>query len=290
MNRNITAIVYTRNEEKRLPLVWENFRDFCQVIVFDGGSTDGTEDFCKKNNIKFVRRPSDDSSMELESHKWVYRNTPTEYVIRVFCAHYYPSELLETFSKIANENKYSAVYHDVVIYRYGAVVHKPILRRVASCCNFYKKSSVDFAKSKIHDEAPITFNPSTMLRLPGIDNLSLHLFQDEDCVSFTTKTIKYCELEASQRVGRGEKVSILSLSLGPIIRFVYRYFRLGSFTMGASGLIYSILNMIYDYNVSIIMWEMQNKMRLEDAIVKNLKTRHDLFTKFQKNGSSVEIQ
>ena len=57
MNKNITAIVFTRNEISRLPFVIDNLKGFCDIIVYDGGSTDGTLDYCNKNNVKYVIRP-----------------------------------------------------------------------------------------------------------------------------------------------------------------------------------------------------------------------------------------
>ena len=57
MNKNITAIVFARNELRRLPYVIDNLKGFCEIIVCDGGSTDGTLDYCNKNNIKYVVRP-----------------------------------------------------------------------------------------------------------------------------------------------------------------------------------------------------------------------------------------
>ena len=59
------------------------------------------------------------------------------------------------------------------------------------------------------------------------------------------------------------------LLVGPIGRFMYSYFRTGSFTKGTKGLIYSILNFIYDINVCIILWELTNKLTFEDAVKKN---------------------
>jgi len=269
-------MVFTLNEEKRIQAIYHNLRDFCEIIVFDGGSTDGTKAFCQEMGIKFKTRPTDNSEMRLNTIKWAYANTPTEYVIHVFAAHFYPMRLLEKFEAAAKENKLQAVYNDVVIYRYGEVVHRPVIRRIASVCVFYKKSAIDFTKSKIHDEYAITFNEKTMVRLPGRDDLSLHLFQDEDCESFTKKTINYEALEARQRFANGESMSGFRLLLGPLGRFIFRYFRTGSFTKGSKGLVYSLLNLVYDFNTSIILWELTNQLTLEDAVRKNAERKAKL--------------
>lgn len=282
MNENITAIVFTRNEERRISAIYQNLKDFCEIIVFDGGSTDGTEAFCRENGIKFVPRPVDHSEMRLKTFKWVHENTPTEYVIHVYGAHFYPKPLLEEFAAVANANKKLAVYNDVVIYRYGDVVHRPVIRRIASVCVFCKKNVINFDNSKIHDELSITFDEKNMVRLPGRDEFSLHLFQDEDCESFTKKTINYEAVEARQRFAAGERMSGLGLILGPIGRFIYRYFRTGSFTKGSKGLVYSVLNLIYDFNVSIILWELTNQLTFDDAIRKNAEKKAQL----QKDGVS----
>lgn len=280
MNKNITAIVFTRNEVKRLPAIYQNLKDFCEFIVFDAGSTDETEDFCRENGIKFIARPEDKTIMRLNTLSWVYENTPTEYVIQVYGAHFFPKQLLAKFAEVANENKKSAIFHDVVIYRYGDVVHRPLFRRISSACVFYKKNIINFEKSKIHDELAIEFNENTMIRLPGRDELSLHLFQDEDCESFTKKTINYEALEARQRFASGERMSGPRLIFGPIGRFLYRYFRTGSFSKGSKGLVYSVLNLIYDFNVSIILWELTNQLTFDDAIRKNAEKKAQL----QKDG------
>jgi len=263
---NITAIIFTRNEERRISAVYQNLKDFCEIIVFDGGSTDGTEDFCKSNNIRFVRRPKGDSwSERVNTLPWVYENTPTEYVIHVYGSHYYPRQLLDQFGQVANENMKSAVFHDVVIYRYGDVVHRPLFRRISSACVFYKKSIINFEKSKIHDELAIAFDEKTMARLPGRDDWSLHLFQDEDCESFTKKTINYQALEAKQRFDAEERMTGAKLIFGPVGRFIYRYLRTGSFSRGSKGLVYSVLNFIYDFNVCIILWALYNQITYENA-------------------------
>lgn len=276
MNKNITAMVFTLNEERRIEGIYQNLKDFCEIIVFDGGSTDGTKAFCERAGVKFISRPPDDSIMRLESLKWAYKNTSTEYVIHVYCAHFYPQPLLEKFAAVATENKILAVYHDVVIYRYGEIVHRPIIRRISSTSVFCKKSAINFDNSKIHDEISISFDEKTMIRLPAKDELSLHLLQDEDCETFTKKTINYEALEARQRIKAGEHVSRIGMIWGPVRRFTYRYFRDGSFMRGTKGLVYSVLNLIYDLNVCIIMWELSNELTIDDARRKNALKKTEL--------------
>jgi hypothetical protein len=108
-----------------------------------------------------------------------------------------------------------------------------------------------------------------MVRLPGRDELSLHNFQDEDCESFTKKTINYVAIEARQRFITGERMTGANALFGPLIRFFYQYFRTGSFTKGSKGLVYSVLNLIYDLNLSIILWELTNQITYDDAVRKN---------------------
>jgi len=277
MNKNITAIVFTRNEERRLPYVIDNLKDFCNIIVFDGGSTDGTLDYCKKYNIKYVIRPElGEDFLGPKTYGWAFKNIATEYVLHVICSHFYPAELLNTFSKVANENIINAVYHGVLIYRYGRVVHKPLVRNVATGCNFYKKSIVNFENSKIHDELAISFDKKTMLRLETSDKLSLHLFQDEDCESFTKKTIRYASVEALQRFKAGEKIGWIGVFIKPVTRFFYSYFRTGAFVRGVPGLVYSILNLIYDFNVNIILWELCHDLDLKGGVRESSVVREKL--------------
>jgi glycosyltransferase involved in cell wall biosynthesis len=276
MNNNITAVVFTKNEERRLPYIYENFKKFCKIIVFDGGSVDGTKDFCDRHGIQFVRRPDIDPKGGL---KWVLENVVTDYVIHVYCAHFFPYPLLKLFSRVASEGIRVAVFHDVVIYRYGSVVHRPNFRRVSAGCNFYKKTTIDFENNKfiVHDELGIRFNAETMIRLPAVDEMSLHLFQDDDCESYIKKTINYAVTDARQRFNAGEEVTLFGIVFGPFARFIFAYFRMGSFSKGPKGLVYALLNMMYDFTVKIILWELANEVTYHSALKKNSDTKAILF-------------
>jgi len=283
MNKNITAMVFTFNEERRLPFVYQNIKDFCDIIVFDGGSTDGTEDFCKVNNIKFIRRPANTVTHTQENRQsegiwpdilnFAYAHCPTDYVMHVFAAHFYPAALLREFDKVATEGKKTAVYNDIVVWRYGRIVHQALMRRVSSACVFYRKSIIDFERTKIHDELGIVFDEKTMVRLPADNSNSLHLFQDESCISFMSKTIKYAEIEAGQRVNMGERHGLVRGVLKAVLRFLYSYIRLGSFKFGSKGLAYAVLNLQYDISIALMIWEKNNGLGGISPVRKNDEAR-----------------
>lgn len=276
-------MVFTFNEERRLPFVYQNLKDFCDIIVFDGGSTDGTEDFCKENNIKFIRRPANTATHTQENRQsegmwpgilnFAYAHCPTDYVMHVFCAHFYPPALLRVFDKVATEGKKTAVYNDVVVWRYGRIVHQAFMRRVSSACVFYKKSIIDFERTKIHDELGIVFDEKTMVRLRADNSNSLYLFQDESCFSFTSKTIKYAEIEARQRIERGEKYGLLKGLFKALLRLLYSYVRLGSFRFGSQGLAYAVLNLQYDISIVLTVWEQNNELGGAAPVQKNSEAR-----------------
>jgi glycosyltransferase involved in cell wall biosynthesis len=286
MNNSITAMVFTFNEERRLPFIYQNFKNFCEIIVFDGGSTDGTESYCKENNIKFIRRPANTSLHTQENRqtegmwpdilKFAYIHCPSEYVLHVLCSHFYPARLLNEFNRVARENRKEAVFCDLVSLRYGAIVHQAFLRRVPSVCVFYKKSIVDFEKTRIHDELAIEYDDMSMIRLKASNETSLHLFQDETYFIATNKNLKYAEIDARQRFARGEECGLLRGVLRALRIFLYSYIRLGSFRFGTRGLAYAIVNFQYELSIALMKWELGSALSDDAPVQKNADKRNEL--------------
>ena len=212
---------------------------------------------------------------------FAYSHCPTDYVLHVFCAHFYPPALLREFDRVASEGIKTAVYNDVVVWRYGSIVHQAFMRRVSSACVFYKKSIIDFEQTKIHDELGIVFDGKTMVRLHADNSNSLYLFQDESCFSFTSKTIKYAEIEARQRIERGEKNGLVTGLFKALIQFFYSYIRLGSFRFGSKGLAYAILNLQYDISIVLTVWEQNNGLGGVSPFKNNNDARAELMRQLE---------
>lgn len=269
----ITAVVLTKDEARRLPLIFENLKDFSEIVVFDGGSTDNTEQVCAEHDVRFVRRPLEFRSVIGGDIKFSFEHVKTSYLLYVNCSHYYPHRLLSEFKRVAEEGKYHAVYHDHVIYTYGKVVHRPFFRRRSSATNFYRVDAVNFEHSIVHNEAPVEVPEHLKFYVPAKDEYAVHLFRDYDVKKAEANHGFYSNLDARQRFETGTRATLGSIVFRPLKYFLYQYIRCGSVTGGVEGFIYSLLYAQLELNIQLKLWELQNNLNLQSIIENNLEIR-----------------
>jgi len=273
----ITAVISTKNEEYRLPLLIANLRGFSDIMVFDGGSTDGTEKICADNDVQFIIRPPEDRLVVGGDARFVLSHVKTPYVLQVNCSHYYPRHLLHAFASVAEEGKFKAVYHDLVIYSFGQVVHRPFFRRRSAACNFYHISAINFTNSRVHNEAPVEVSKSEQLVLPPIDDYAIHLFRDYDVRKTELNHGFYGDQDSRQRFESGVRTNLYFMIWRPLRYFLYQYIRCGSVCYGLAGFVYALLFAQLELNIQLKIWEMQNGLSLYNISKSNLKKRDGLF-------------
>lgn len=275
-SNKITSIILAKNEAHRLPLIFENLKDFSEVIVFDGGSTDDTEKVCNKYGISFIKRPPEYRLMVGADNRFCMEAVRTPYVLYVICSHYYPTQLLDEFKKVAEQEIYSAVYHDVLIYTYGKVVHRPFFRRRSSASNFYRVDAVNFDNSIVHNEAPVEVPKEKKLFLPAKDKYSIHLFRDYTVEKAENTYSFYSWQDANHRYKLGERTSFWNIIYRPLKNFLRQYIRCGSVLYGSEGLIYALLHAELELNIQMKLWELQNDISLEKVKATHINIRKAL--------------
>jgi glycosyltransferase involved in cell wall biosynthesis len=269
----ITAIILTKNEERRLPLILENLKDFAEIVVFDGGSTDNTESICVANGVTFISRPLGLRETVNGDIRFALGKVQTPYVLYVNCSHYYPPLLLDEFKQVAKEGRYSAVYHDIVIYTYGQIVHRPFFRRTSSATNFYRVDAVNFANSIVHNEAPVEVAEYLKWKVPAEDNFAIHLFRDYNVKKAETNHSFYGDMDSTLRFESGIRTSPWLIVWHPLRTFLFQYIRCGSIRHATAGFIYALLYAQLELNIQIKIWELQNSMDIHSIIRRNLSMR-----------------
>jgi glycosyltransferase involved in cell wall biosynthesis len=272
----ITAMILTKDEAHRLPLIFENLSDFAEIVVFDGGSTDSTKSVCDAHGVQFVSRPVGLRDIVDGDTKFALERVRTPYVLYVNCSHYYPRCLLEELKRIAEEGKYSVVYHDIVIYTYGCVVHRPFFRRRSSARNFFRVDAVNFAQSAVHNEAPVEVPKALQWKVPANDAYAIHLFRDYNVKKAELNHSFYGDQDAQTRFDSGVRTSAWKIVWRPVIYFLHQYLRCGSVRYGVAGFIYAALYSQLEMNIQMKIWELQNQYQLQKLVQNNLNIRAEM--------------
>ena len=272
-SNKITAIIGVKNEARRLPYIFENLKDFSEIIVFDGGSEDETEKVCKDYDIKFIKRPHTLRNIVGGDLQFMFSYVKTLYVLNVNCSHYYPKKLLKEFQRIANEGIYHSVYHDYLIYTYGKVVHRPFIRRRSSGTNFYRVDSVNFSNSIVHNEAPVELPENLIWYVPATDEYSVQLLRDYDVRKAELNHSFYSDLDSKLRYDNGKRTNIFFILWKPLKTFGNQYIRCGSILYGIEGFIYSLIYAQLELNIQLKIWEIQNNFSIEKIKNENLRKR-----------------
>jgi glycosyltransferase involved in cell wall biosynthesis len=275
-SKKITAIILTKDEAHRLPLIFKNLNDFAEIVVFDGGSTDGTASLCDGYGVEFVSRPLELREVVGGDIKFALERVKTPYVLYVNCSHYYPKTLLNEFKRIAEEERYAAVYHEIVIYTYAQVVHRPFFRRRSSATNFYRVDAVNFANTVVHNEAPVELPENRKWRVPAKDHYAVHLFRDYNVKKSESNHSFYGDQDAQLRFDSGICTTPFLMVWRPLKYFLYQYLRCGSIRYGVAGFIYAALFAQLEMNIQFKIWELQNKLQLARIIEKNLSIRAEM--------------
>ena len=269
----ITAVILAKDEATRLPQIFENLKGFAKIVVFDGGSTDSTDKVCADNDIQLISRPKHLRDIIGADYRFVFEEVSTPYILLVNCSHYYPKKLLDTFKMVAEDGKYKAVYHDVVIYSYGRVVHRPFFRRRSSATNFYRIDAVNWENSKVHNEAPVELEEQHIYRSPALDEFSIHLFRDYNVQKSESNHSFYGDQDSKHRFMSGIRTNLWLIIWRPLRVFLYQYIRCGSILYGINGLIYALLFSQLELNIQLKLWELQNGWDLNAVKAMHLARR-----------------
>ena len=196
---NITVIILTKNEEKRLPFILSVLAHRIPTIVFDGGSTDKTRQIASDFGAKFIVRPKSDTyGYTPKDLSFALDNIDTEYVFFANCSHAYSEELISKYIEVAQAGYYKAVYTGFINYRFGSEVQRSNSKKNCQSCVFYSKSIVDNDKSVIHNEPGLDCPDHLKLVLPPIDNFLIKINSPGSFDQMLIKNTKYARREVDE--------------------------------------------------------------------------------------------
>jgi len=246
---NISAVIIVKDGVKTISNTLNALSSFSDVVVYDNGSTDGTQEICKKySNVNLIEDkfigfgPTKNRASSYAKNDWIIIIDSDEVI---------DSELLETLQthKLNNNTVYilnfHAYYKDIQIKHCGWNNQK--IKRV------YNKSVTKFNNNMVHEN--IITNGLKIEELKGnIKHYSYLSISD-----FIIKIDRYSSLFAHDNVGK-KNSSPLKAVLNAHFSFFKTYFIKRGFLDGYAGLVIAFSHMATNFYKYMKLYEANKEL------------------------------
>jgi len=257
MDKGISVIINTLNEEKSIVRVIESVKWADEIIICDMYSEDDTIKITKKLGAKVVFHkreeyvePARNFAVAKASNEWVLILDPDEEI---------PKTLSDRLMQIASRMKeidYVRIPRKNIIF--GKWM-KASMWWPDYNIRFFKKGSVEWIE-EIH-RPPKTKGAG--LDLPADEKLAIIHHNYQTVSQFITRMNRYTTVEANQLVKQDYQFKWQDLIEKPLSEFLSRFFASKGYTDGLHGLSLSLLQALSFLLVYLKLWE-ENRFKEQD--------------------------
>ncbi len=246
---HISVAIIVKNGAKTLQNTLDSLELFTDVVVYDNGSTDGSQDIVKKYaNIRLIEGEflgfgdTKNKAATFTRNEWVLSLDADEVV---------SPELAKTLEALMPNNK--AVYSMTMFNFYKQ-------RQIKHCwgnhvlIRLYNKSVTAFTRSKVHET--IITEGFEVVKIDGV----LNHFSYSSVSDFVVKLDNYSTLYAVDNQGK-KKSSPLKAVVSGIFSFVKTYIFKRGFLDGTPGLIIAFSHMATNFYKYIKLYEINNESK-----------------------------
>ena len=273
---NITFIIFTYNEEKRLPFVLRNLSAYGRVCLMDDGSTDRTKEIAEAANASYFIRPKGQINVETQVNlDFIKTFLQTDWIYWGYADNFAPKALLEKLAEISRQDNYKQVLIPLYTYLWGNTknyAHK------GYAPFFFHKDFVDFSKNHIHGIGQFKGSPEQILKLPDQESLALKHFSTYNVEKFVRNHMRYAEQEALEKFRAGQKFSLWRL-----FRAMLAYcwiFAKHAFRYGKLGLLIIFNYMAYRVMTYTRLYELERGITLETIESNYSKKKEEMLKDF----------
>lgn len=273
MEKNITFVIFTINEEKRIGYVVRNFIKYGEVLILDDGSTDRTKQISEDLGARFILRPKFNEiyGETEEMYNFVKEKVKTGWVYWGFADNLMPKTLLEKIVEISQRTKIKYVNIPLYTYIWGDV-KRPIRKEYTS--RFFMKDYVDFSNNKIHEMGKFLGSKDEILTLPNRKEYAICHYSTYDLKKFVLSHLKYAEEEAKQKHKAEQKFNFFSM-LKNMLKFFVLYSK-ESLNCGIIGILVGMSYAFFRFTVFFKLYELENNITLEAMEEKYSKEKEKL--------------
>ncbi|PIZ92928.1 MAG: hypothetical protein COX82_03620 [Candidatus Magasanikbacteria bacterium CG_4_10_14_0_2_um_filter_41_10] len=277
-NNNITFVLFTLNEEKRVSYAIRNLISYGDVMIMDAGSTDNTKNIAERLGARFfLRPPSDNLQVETQQNfEFIKKNITTDWVYWGFVDNLVPKSLLEKVVNVIQEEKYIYIFVPLFSYLYG-MTDVPMLKSFNPM--FFRKDAIDFTDNVMHGMGKFLGKKNQILKLPSSKKYAVRHFSLYDVNKFVRNHLGYANEEAVGKFARGKKFAVW-LMLGAMIRYFILYYKY-SFRNGAKGLMTALLYAQFRLLVYVKLYEIEHNINLDTIEASFVEAKEKILKEFE---------
>lgn len=272
---DITFVIFTYNEEHRLPYVLRAIHGYGDIMIIDNWSTDRTIEVAKKYTPLVFQRDKVPFTEDEATVRYVYERAKTNWFYWAYADELLLPPLLERMALLSRQEKYKIAWIWRKNYNYGGVNLKN-----GFALRFFRKGAIDFRNNQIGRFGKIVVSSGEILKLPKRDAYAMHHFSTYDIARFEAGHSKYSAEEARANLRLGRHFSGFKLIVKPIYFFLRFMIFGGAWRWGWRGLIITAQYCFYFFNIQAKMWEMENKVTIESIEKTYDDMKEELLKKF----------
>ena len=260
MSDQITFLVFTYNEERRLESYLRCIQGWGRIVIIDNHSTDRTREIAAQytENIYSFRNPgyienkeTMDFALAKVTTRWAYLGYVDELL---------PKKLLESLKRVAEEDRYSIVE----IYRKNFMYGQEIFNYGKHHLRMFIPGSVDFTDNIVHKLGRSLVPARQICKIPASDETSLWHFSSYNTCRLELAHNRYADLEAKQcHEMLGKKFSGLRALWKLVFYFWGTYLGLGGWRGGWPGFFISVQIAYFKFSIEARLWEYDNGLSLD---------------------------
>lgn len=244
----LSAIVLTKNEEKKIQVCLTSLQFADEIIVIDDNSDDNTVEIAKKNRARVIQRSLRNNfadqrnvAMQQAQHDWILFIDADEQITQ---------ELKKEITNIAGNNTFGEVYNitrtDIFCgkeLKWGEVWEA----RTKGFTRLMRKDSGVWVGA-VHET--YRTNDRTVTLRYGLKH-----FPHKSVTDFLKSVNYYSDIRARELLHNEHPFRLIELTIYPVAKFITSYFILLGLLDGARGFIYSFCMSFHSFLVRAKLYQ-----------------------------------
>ena len=245
---DITFVIFTFNEEKRIERAIKNFLGFGRILVVDNDSTDGSREIAKQYDCDIlINRNAGWVEDEITAAR-VKDAVTTEWIYWGFADEMIDRQSLEAVFAVVNGKNHDIVNIVRKNYYYGSFCNKLAADRMN---RIFRKNSIDFRGNTLHHFGhPVS--GSRVHSLP--QKYFVHHFISNTATSYLKVMDRYTDMENSSDVPMPSLLRLVVATFkAAVLNLVFRrgYKSAPAYLLGANVIYYRWLSAMKSYEKSL---------------------------------------